>query len=147
MSYKLKLTTLLLLLVTLSACLSAPTERFDESFFTYQDDEGKKYFSFILKLKGMTSVSDKVVYERVAGRRSGRGSAGKRSIKQEVPRPENPEDAKVSIKFRMEEMAHEKLTDRLEAIDYCSNEIAYESEEYKNYQYRIKGYCLPEQDS
>lgn len=148
MTYRTKAVITLMLFGGLAACAGAPKEQFDESFFTYKDQQGKKYFSFILKLKGMSNLNDRVVYERVAGRRTGKGPVGsKRSVNQEIPLPENPEDAKVSIKFRMEEMAHKKLSTKLEAIDYCEDGVEYELEEYKSYQYKIKGFCTSHQGS
>ena len=142
MTYLVKKSTLLIILGLITGCMAAPKEQFNESFFTYQDDDGKKYFSFILKLKGAANLQERVVFERVAGRRSGNGTKGNnRSVQQEMPAPENPEDARVSIKFRMEEMAHKKLTAKLDATNYCENKVKFEQEEYKNFQYKIKGYC------
>jgi hypothetical protein len=133
---------LTLTLMTIS-CASKKQEQFSESFFTYLDESGKKYFSFILKLDGMQPDIAQNPFEDPQGRRV-TSNGRERRLRQEDPvaMPEDPDDALVSLKFRMEEMAHEKLVQRLEAISYCPGKIKFEEEEYEKHRYKIKGFCL-----
>ena len=125
----------------LAGCANKSTEQFSEGFFTYKDDSGKKYFTFILSLESdeLTRSGKKMT---TGNRRGGQKGGGQQVFAEEPSAiPENPEDAKVPLKFRMEEIAHAKLIEKLEAIEYCPQKVEYEKEEYKRYRFKIKGYC------
>ena len=125
----------------LSGCASTRTEQFSDSFFTYENPEGQKYFSFILKLKGVASEKNDR-FEPLPATPESRQRRQSRRQKKDVMMPENPEDANVSLKFRMEEKAHKMLLARLSSSNYCPNNVQYESETFERYQYKIKGFCL-----
>lgn len=129
--------------ILLSACASVPKEEFTESFFTYQDDSGKKLFSFILKLDNAGhsgSYLDRIVNEEANGQNNRKQQKRSRE-RMAVARPENPEDEKVSLKFRMEELAYQKLLAKLEEVNYCDSEVEFSENEFERNRYKIKGYC------
>ena len=133
---------LLALFLTTASCANKKREQFSESFFTYQNDEGKKYFSFILKLDGMQPAVEQNPFENPNGRRTSSNGQDRRVRKEDpVAVPEDPEDILVSLKFRMEEMAHDKLNARLQASNYCPGTIKLDEEIYEKFRYKIKGYC------
>jgi len=124
------------------SCASSPKEAFSESFFTYQDESGKKYFSFILKLDNIHRPTEINPDLLIDNRRSGGNDKRQRKSQQGIPRPENPEDAQVSLRFRMEEMAHQKFAVKLADSNYCPNDYQLETDEYERYRYKIKGFCI-----
>lgn len=124
--------------VFLSACATIPKEEFTDSFFTYKDDTGKKLFSFILKLNNAAdsgSFLDRIINAEA------KGQSTQKQRREIVARPENPEDEKVSLKFRMEEIAYQKLQQKLDEVQYCPSEIEYSESEFVGNRYKIKGYC------
>ncbi|WP_444997032.1 hypothetical protein [Aliikangiella sp. IMCC44359] len=127
----------LILSLLLGACSGGVKEQFEDSFFTYKDKKEKKHFSYILKLKA-TNVTQKNSYLRAIDEQGTRNP----TPKQRVAVPENPEDARVSLKFRMEEIAHKKLKTKLDTTDYCPNGVKFEKDQFEDYRYKIKGSCL-----
>ncbi len=132
-----KASLICLILLLTNACASRHVENFEESFFTFTDPEGIKRFTFILTLKNLNSQDELTLREMMI-----RQSNGERihRNREQAAIPENPEDRLVPLKFRMEEIAHEKLTQQLKAIDYCTSGQKYE-EEYEKGRYKIKGHC------
>ena len=130
----------------LVACASTPIEEFEGSFFSYKDKQGKQYFSQILTLinasrdhglatGGMPNASSR--------RGEGRGTKGARSqgSRGTVPKPQNPEDAKVSLSFRMEEQAFALLESNLAEKQLCDTGYEIEESKFERARYKIKGYC------
>ncbi len=135
-------TVMLLLIALLSACASKPEEKLNDNLFTYQDEQGKKYFSYVLEIKDQGSPSIGNNYTVVHKGSGNRRSTGRANQRPAVTLSESAEDDKVSIKYQMEEIAHEKLELALKQLGYCTEGVQYSVDQYQNYRYQIKGYCL-----
>jgi hypothetical protein len=144
-----RLTLLISIIVSLTlinGCARKPTDYFSENFYVFKNDDGSEHFAYIIKLKGMTDRSTRADYINENARTSGQQRQNTpRQNSQNVEaafQPEDPNDVNVSLKFRMEELAHQKLQETLQARNYCRKGIKIESEEYLEYRYKIKGYCV-----
>lgn len=130
----------------LTACASTPIEEFEGSFFSYKDNQGKQYFSQILTLINATQDHGLPFGGMNTGTRrgEGKGSRGARSQSSRgtVPKPQNPEDAKVSLSFRMEERAFTLLESNLAEKQLCQTGYEIEESTFERARYKIKGYCL-----
>ena len=130
----------------LIACASTPTEEFEGSFFSYKDKQGKQYFSQILTLINASRDPGLPIGAMPgAGSRRGDGRSGKgarsQSSRGTVPKPQNPEDAKVSLSFRMEEQAFTMLESNLAEKQLCETGYEIEESKFERARYKIKGYC------
>ncbi|MET1254446.1 hypothetical protein [Aliikangiella maris] len=136
----LSLCTILCLTSLLLACANKVAEQYEESFFTYADKNNQKLFSLVLKIKGSDQFT---VKHHTSIHRTPGSSRGRRIEQTDEPIliPENPDDARVSLKYRMEEAAHKMLNEKLTAINYCTNGISISEEKFHEYEYKIKGQC------
>ncbi|TQV89080.1 hypothetical protein [Aliikangiella coralliicola] len=135
----------MVMMLIVSGCASAPEEKFSESFFTYQDHDGKKYFSFILQLDGaLKRAPKKVSGQTTTPRKNGGNRKGRRQNDQLSPRENKHKNAQQPSKFHMEEIAHKRMMIKLSEIKYCDKDIQIEQDEFVRLegQYKIKGFCL-----
>ncbi|MCW9018502.1 MAG: hypothetical protein OQJ89_16130, partial [Kangiellaceae bacterium] len=72
-----------------------------------------------------------------------KGSKGTKSQRsgERAPTPQNPEDAKVPLKFRMEEQAYTLLESNLAKNNLCPAGYQIEESKFERARYKIKGYC------
>jgi len=138
---KLTLRFLLLILTTvfLFACSSKPVEKYVDYFYTYKNDEQNNSFTYILYL----------------GEEGARGSPKQGGDPSITPQRQESEQAKnsrksskrgraddyMSLSFRMEEEAFDRLEKMLMVKNYCAGEVEYTDKEYTWLRYTIKGFC------
>lgn len=134
--------TLTLLVV---ACASKRVEQFDENFYSYKDSEQRDAFSFVVSMSNMSGdgINIREIYTNTRNNDGSRSTSRRRIVESTGPRPENPDDINVPIKFRMEEIAFERLNVKLANINYCSNGYEVTESDYEKFRYKIKGFCKP----
>lgn len=129
-----------------TGCANKPDEHFSENFYQFKNEDGIEHFTYIIKLKGMINRNSRADYINAANNpRNHRDTDERRQNSQNMESAfelDDPNDINVSLKFRMEDIAYKKLQVALDLRKYCLKGIKVESEEYLEYSYKIKGYCV-----
>lgn len=125
----------------LIACRSNPAEKYVDYFYTYKSAEQVDKFTYILYL------GEEGNHVLPADQNSSSGVPHRRKQSQngkEQPKKRSSSakgDDFMSISFRMEEAAFDRLEKILVEKQFCESEVEYEINEYTWLRYTIKGYC------
>lgn len=123
------------------ACRSNPVEEYVDYFYTYKSAEQVDKFTYILYLgeEGSQMLpSDQNSASGIPQRRKQSQNGTQQTKKRSSS---NKEDDFMSISFRMEEQAFDRLEKILVEKQFCDGEVKYEINEYTWLRYTIKGYC------
>ncbi|MDQ7049310.1 MAG: hypothetical protein Q9M92_07105 [Enterobacterales bacterium] len=134
---------LMSLILFVSACQSLPEEIYKDYFYQTKDAQEIKQFTYILYL------GDHANQQPHAGSEQGsldtpkrQKSGGHTKRKRSTSKSTKGRDSEYSsIAFQMEEEAYQRLEKKLEAVNFCSNDITYQLSEYTWLRYTIKGSC------
>jgi len=132
--------TLLILFLVLiqSACSSRIEDTTKDQFYRYTNKEGVPAFSFILRAQPVSDRSHEII-------RKDSASSIIRTPDSQNETPllpkEADEDARTSVKFRMEELAFQKLDKKLEKENYCKDGYQVVESDFQKLKYIIKGVC------
>ena len=125
------------------ACSSKPVEEYVDYFYTYKGGDQRNSFTYILYLGEEGShrlPEDNTDLSKIPQRQRQPSNDNKKSARKS--NKGNVDDF-ISISFRMEEEAFDRLEKLLIEKDYCKGEVEYEHNEYTWLRYTIKGHCVP----
>lgn len=133
-------------LLIVAGCAIKPKAEFIDSFYTYQDKQGKKFFSYILEVKESETFrpsNNNQAFQGTGSRKNPKSKAQSEEANRlkSISMIGDPDDARVSLKFRMEEIAHQKLKTKLSESNYCPGPVEFEQDVYLDFRYKIKGFC------
>ncbi len=133
--------TILSLLALLSACSSTPEEKYIDYFYGYQNEKQQDSFTYILYLgeKGSGGLPQNENYSNGQPQRQKQTSRKNQSSSRKSKADEG--DNFMSLAFRMEEEAFDRLEVMLATKNYCKGEVEYLENEYTWLRYTIKGFC------
>ena len=138
MNLSLKFLFLAFFVTLLASCSSKPVEKYVDYFYTYKNDDQKDSFTYILYLgeegeRGLPQGGDPSITPQ--RQESEQSKKSRKSSKR------GRADDFMSLSFRMEEEAFDRLEKMLIEKSYCSGEVEYLEKEYTWLKYTIKGYC------
>ena len=125
----------------LIACSSNPVEEYVDYFYTYKSAEQVDKFSYILYLGEEGSHVLPEEQNSASGIPQRRKQSQNRPEKTKKSSSSSKDDDFMSISFRMEEEAFDRLEKILVEKQFCDGEVKYEINEYSWLRYTIKGYC------
>ena len=125
----------------LIACSSNPAEEYVDYFYTYKTIEQVDKFTYILYLGEEGSRVLPSEQNSKSGIPQRRKQTQNRSEQTKKRSSSGKEDDFMSISFRMEEEAFDRLEKILVDKQFCDGEVKYETNEYTWLRYTIKGYC------
>jgi len=133
------LTLVLVSIYLLSACSSKPVEKYVDYFYSYKNNEQKDSFTYILYLgeEGYQGPPQDGTDPSITPQRQ----ESKQSAKSRKSSKRGSADDFMSISFRMEEEAFDRLEKMLLAKKYCTGKVEYTDKEYTWLRYTIKGFC------
>ncbi len=125
----------------LIACSSKPIEEYVDYFYTYKSVEQVDKFTYVLYLgeEGAQGHPEEQRSRSAIPQRQ--KQTQKTSQKSRNRSSSDSADDFMSLSFRMEEEAFDRLEKILDEKKFCDGEIKYETNEYTWLRYTIKGYC------
>lgn len=119
----------------LLACSSKPVEKYYDYFYSYMSEDKKDSFTYILYL------GEKGEYRPLAeDEHSSR--IPQRQLEQKKQSRKADDDDFISLSFRMEEEAFERLEKILANKKLCKDDVEYDLNKYSWLRYTIKGHCI-----
>jgi len=120
----------------LISCSSNPYEQYKDYYYEYKNDDKINRFTYVLYLgeEGDHLKEHNQLDSKIPERQRQSSEQKQRSRKPH-------KDDFISLSFRMEEEAFERLEKRLLKNDFCHNEPVYSSQKYTWLRYTIKGHC------
>jgi len=139
MNLSLKTLLLTFLITLLASCSSKPVEKYVDYFYTYKNDEQKDSFTYILYLgeEGARGLPHDGKDPSITPQRQ----ESEQSKKSRKSSKRGHADDFMSLSFRMEEEAFDRLEKMLIDKNYCSDKVEYTEKDYTWLRYTIKGYC------
>jgi len=139
MKLSLRLLLLIFISVVLFSCSSKPLEKYVDYFYSYKNDEQKEGFTYILYLgeEGAHGLPQEDGDPSITPQRQ----ESKQSKQSRKSSKRGHADDFMSLSFRMEEEAFDRLEKMLLVKNYCLGEVEYTDKEYTWLRYTIKGYC------
>lgn len=125
----------------LVACSSNPVEEYVDYFYTYKTAEQVDKFTYILYLGEEGSHELPPEQNSASGIPQRRKQSQNRTEQTKKRSSNGKGEDFMSISFRMEEEAFDRVEKILVKKQFCDGEVEYETNEYSWLRYTIKGYC------